>query len=202
MPTKDPTMTADPNDATAAGTPSPEPPPSNQPWLVFHAAVTWFRTLGSAAVYATVIVTFVGQVARVDGHSMEPTLADQDRLIVNKMAYHLGQPQVGDVVMLYHPRDPDTMLVKRIVAKEGDQVRIVGGIVYRNGARIDDGYVLGAFRGHDDWGPAVVPQGSYFVLGDHRNASSDSREWKYVPRKYIVGKVQLRWWPPQGARLF
>src|SRR5262245_64594514 len=93
--------------------------------------VAWLKTVGSAAVYATLIVTFGFQVARVEGHSMAPTLADHDRLIVNKLAYRMGAPHVGDVVMLYYPIDPSKSLVKRVIAEEGDQVRIVDGKVYR-----------------------------------------------------------------------
>ena len=120
----------------------------------------WARTFGSAVVYAAFIVTFIGQVARVDGSSMQPTLENDDRLIVNKLAYELHSPRVGDVVMLLSPDEPDTALVKRVVAAH------------------------------------------YFVMGDHRNNSRDSRTFRFVPQKYILGKVQVRWWPVGTARLF
>jgi signal peptidase I len=160
------------------------------------------RTLLSAAVYATIIVTFGFQVARVDGLSMAPTLEDRDRLIVNKLVYELGDPRPGDIVMLYYPRDPQKMFVKRVIAKEGDTVRIVDGHVYVNDIALHDDYVPAEFRSHDDWGPTVVDQGYYFVMGDHRNNSSDSRHWGSVPKKYIVGKVKVRWWPIQDVRIF
>ncbi|MGH9411865.1 MAG: signal peptidase I [Vicinamibacterales bacterium] len=164
--------------------------------------IAWLKTLASAAVYATLIVTFGFHVARVEGMSMAPTLQDQDRLIVNKLAYRIGDPKIGDIVMLYYPLHPEKSFVKRVIAEEGDQVRIVDGRVYRNDVPIDDSYVLPEYRSHDDWGPQVVPEGYYFVLGDHRNNSSDSRHWGYVPKKYIIGKVQLRWWPLSRARIF
>jgi signal peptidase I len=164
--------------------------------------LAWLKTLASAAVYATLIVTFGFQVARVEGQSMAPTLADQDRLIVNKLAYRIGTPQVGDIVMLYYPLNPDKSFVKRVIAEEGDQIRIVDGRVYRNDVPINDDYVPTEFRSHDDYGPQVVPQGYYFVMGDHRNNSSDSRHWGFVPKKYIIGKVQLRWWPIPHALVF
>jgi signal peptidase I len=164
--------------------------------------LAWLKTLASAAVYATLIVTFGFQVARVEGQSMAPTLADQDRLIVNKLAYRIGAPQVGDIVMLYYPLNPDKSFVKRVIAEEGDQIRIVDGRVYRNDVPIHDDYVPTEFRSHDDYGPQVVPQGYYFVMGDHRNNSSDSRHWGFVPKKYIIGKVQLRWWPIPHALVF
>jgi signal peptidase I len=170
---------------------------------IAEEVVAWLKTLASAAVYATLIVTFGFQVARVEGQSMAPTLADQDRLIVNKAAYRFfEEPQIGDIVMLYYPLNPDKSFVKRVIAKEGDQVRIVDGRVYRNDVLINDDYVPTDYRSHDDWGPEVVPEGQYFVMGDHRNNSSDSRHWKWVPKKYIIGKVQLRWWPLPHARLF
>jgi signal peptidase I len=160
------------------------------------------KTLVSAAVYATLIVTFGFQVARVDGLSMAPTLEDHDRLIVNKFVYEIGDPRPGDIVMLYYPLNPEKMFVKRVIAKEGDTVRIVDGHVDVNGIPLQDDYVPQEFRSHDDWGPQVVQQGYYFVMGDHRNNSSDSRHWGPVPKKYIVGKVKVRWWPLQDAKIF
>ena len=164
--------------------------------------VAWFKTLASAAVYATLIVTFGFQVARVEGQSMAPTLADQDRLIVNKLAYRVGEPRRSDIVMLYYPLNPDKSFVKRVIAEEGDQVRIVDGHVYVNDVPLHDDFVPPEFRSHDDFGPTVIPEGYYFVMGDHRNNSSDSRHWGMVPKKYIIGKVQLRWWPLPTARVF
>ena len=164
--------------------------------------VAWVKTLFSAAVYALLIVTFGFQIARVEGLSMAPTLEDHDRLIVNKLVYELSDPRPGDIVMLYYPLNPEKMFVKRVIAKEGDIVRIVDGHVYVNDVPLHDDYVPQDFRSHDDWGPQVVQQGYYFVMGDHRNNSSDSRHWGPVPKKYIVGKVKVRWWPLQDARIF
>jgi signal peptidase I len=164
--------------------------------------VAWVKTLVSAAVYAILIVTFGFQVARVEGQSMAPTLEDQDRLIVNKLAYRIGDPRRGDIVMLYYPLNPDKSFVKRVIAEEGDTVRIVNGLVYVNDVPLQDDYVPAEFRSHDDWGPQVIPEGYDFVMGDHRNNSSDSRHWGMVPKKYIIGKVQVRWWPVPTARVF
>jgi signal peptidase I len=173
------------------------------PWKrMGHEIVAAAQTLLSAAVYATLIVTFGVQVARVDGLSMAPTLEDHDRLIVNKLVYELGEPRPGDIVMLYYPLNPEKMFVKRVIAKEGDIVRIVDGRVYVNDVPLHDDYVPAEFRSHDDWGPQTIQQGYYFVMGDHRNNSSDSRHWGPVPKKYIVGKVKVRWWPLQDAKIF
>jgi signal peptidase I len=202
--------------STVAETPWPEQPvpvpPAQRPTglrlgraelaRIGDELVAWFKTLASAAVYATLIVTFGFQVARVEGQSMAPTLADQDRLIVNKLAYRIGEPRRGDIVMLYYPLNPDKSFVKRVIAEEGDAVRIVGGVVYVNDIPQRDEYVPMEFRSHDDWGPQVIPEGYYFVMGDHRSNSSDSRHWGMVPKKYIIGRVQLRWWPVPAVRLF
>jgi len=164
--------------------------------------VAWVKTLMSAAVYAVLIVTFLFQVARVEGQSMAPTLEDQDRLIVNKLVYRIGEPRRGDIVMLYYPLNPEKSFVKRVIAEEGDTVRIVDGRVYVNDIPLKDDYVASEYRSHDDWGPQVIPEGYDFVMGDHRNNSSDSRHWGMVPKKYIIGKVQIRWWPVPTARVF
>jgi signal peptidase I len=198
---------ADPMSIEPAVTGVPEPRlalDGTSLWLnrLGEELVAWLKTLASAAVYATLIVTFGFQVARVEGMSMAPTLQDQDRLIVNKLAYRIGDPKVGDIVMLYYPLKPEKSFVKRIIAEEGDQVRIVDGKVFRNDVQLDDSFVPPDYRSHDDWGPQVIPEGYYFVMGDHRNNSSDSRHWGFVPKKYIIGKVQLRWWPMGHAKVF
>jgi signal peptidase I len=162
----------------------------------------WVKTIASAAVYAILIVTFGFQVARVEGMSMAPTLEDQDRLIVNKLIYRFTSPRRGDIVMLYYPVNPEKSFVKRVIAEEGDLVRIVDGRVFVNDVPLKDDYVPSEFRSHDDWGPSMIQEGYYFVLGDHRNNSSDSRHWGLVPKKYIIGKVQVRWWPLPEARMF
>ena len=164
--------------------------------------IAWVKTLVSAAVYAILIVTFGFQVARVEGQSMAPTLEDQDRLIVNKLAYRIGEPRRGDIVMLYYPLNPEKSFVKRVIAEYFDTVRIIDGRVYVNDVPLRDDYVPDEFRSHDDWGPQVIPEGYDMVMGDNRNNSSDSRSWGMVPKRYIIGKVQIRWWPVQTARIF
>ncbi len=182
----------------------PDSPPASRrlAGLVKREMGAWVATLASAGVYATLIVTFVVQVARVEGHSMEPTLHDQDRLVVNKIVYRLHAPHRQDIVMLLYPIDPDLSFVKRIIAQEGDVVRIANGHVFVNDVRVPDDFIPPEYRSQDDYGPERVPEGYYFVMGDHRKNSSDSRNWNFVPEKYITGKVQLRWWPLTDARLF
>jgi signal peptidase I len=135
----------------------------------------------------------VVQLARIQGHSMEPTFRDGQRVLVNKAAVRLGEPRVGDVVMFYYPLQPKKAFVQRVIATEGDQVRIVDGKVYRNNVVMNDSFVQDNYRSHDDWGPQVIPEGYVFVMGDHRNNSSDSRHWGFVPKRYIVGEVAPLW---------
>ena len=148
------------------------------------------------------LTTHYVQVARVDTSSMSPTLHNQDRLLVDKRLSSAGDPAPGDIVMLRYPLDPEKTFVKRVIALGGDEVHIVDGAVLRNGRRIDEPYVMTASRSRDDWGPQVVPGGTYFVLGDQRNNSSDSRHWGFVPREYILGRVNVRWWPLSAWRRF
>jgi signal peptidase I len=166
------------------------------------AVWAWVRTLGTSAVYATLIITFVGQVARVEGFSMEPTLRDQDRLIVNKLVYRWSPPRVGDIVMLVSPEEPDKLLVKRVVAGPLDVVQSIDGEILRNGTPLPDEYLEPTRRSTDSWGPRVVPRGHYFVLGDHRSNSADSRILGPIPHRYIQGRVQARWWPLFSSRWF
>ena len=144
---------------------------------------------------AALVMGFTVQLARVEGHSMAPTLANQDRLVVDRLTYRIGNPTPGDIVMFHVPVAPNRLFVKRIIADEGDVVLIRNGRVIVNGRQLDDRYVPADFRSHEDWGPYTVPPDYYVVMGDHRNRSSDSRHWGPVPREAIVGRVQARWWP-------
>ena len=195
-------MAFDPRSSESQTVQTPTPERPHRFAGTAHAIGDWVRTLASAGVYTTLILTFVGQIARVDGLSMEPTLADHDRLVVNKWIYRVSEPRQGDIVMLYYPANPEKMFVKRVIAREGDDVQITGGMVHVNGVALLDEFVPPEYRSSEDFGPQVVPLGYYFVMGDHRNGSYDSRHWGPVPKKYIVGKVQLRWWPPNHPRLF
>ena len=131
-------MTFDPLSGESQTEQTPTPKQSPRFAGRTDAIVDWVRTLASAGVYATLILTFVGQIARVDGLSMAPTLDDHDRLVVNKWIYRVSDPRPGDVVMLYYPADPEKSFVKRVIAGEGDEVKITSGIVYVNGAALHD----------------------------------------------------------------
>jgi signal peptidase I len=154
-----------------------------------------------AAIVLSWTTWMVGQVARVEGRAMEPTLASGSAVVVNELVYHWARPHRGDVVMLYYPVNPDKRFVMRVIAEEGDLVRIDQGKVFVNDRLRPDNEVAPAARAHDSWGPQMIPEGYYFVMGDRRNNSSDSRHWGMVPLKYILGRVAFRLTGP-GAFTF
>ena len=143
-----------------------------------------------ALILSTFIVTFCFQFARVEGQAMAPTLQNQECVIVNKLIYRVSDPSVGDVVMLYYPVDPTKSFVKRVAAGPNDVIRSVEGHVFRNDLPLPDDFIPAQFRSADTWGPMLIPPGYYFVLGDHRNNSSDSRTWGLVPKRYILGRIR------------
>lgn len=132
---------------------------------------------------------------RVDGYSMEPTLHNGEFVIVNKMAYRLGNPQHGDVIVFHYPRDPEQEYIKRIVGLPGDRVQVRDGQVYVNDQLINEPYIAAAPKYQSEWS---VPENALFVLGDNRNNSSDSHNWGPVPMEYVVGKALFIYWPPEA----
>jgi signal peptidase I len=130
---------------------------------------------------------------RVDGASMEPTLKSGEFVIVNKLAYMIGKPQVGDVIVFHYPRDPSQEYIKRVIGLPGDQVSVRAGRVYLNGQPLEEDYI--AANPVYEAG-LTVPPGGLFVLGDNRNNSSDSHNWGTVPLNYVVGKALFVYWPP------
>jgi signal peptidase I len=130
---------------------------------------------------------------------MEPTLLPHDRVLVNKFVYRFRAPQRGDVIVLHYPRDPSRNYIKRIVALPGDKVEIKSGHLYINGTAMQELYVNGQPSG--DYGPEAVPEGSYFVLGDNRNNSEDSRAFGFLKRDQVVGRAILIYWPPQRMKV-
>ena len=155
--------------------PQSEPETTESAWTrMGREVLSGVQTLVSAAVYATLIVTFGFQVARVDGLSMAPTLEDHDRLIVNKLVYEIGEPRPGDIVMLYYPLNPEKMFVKRVIAREGDTVRIVDGRVYVNDVPLHDDYVPAGVPQPRRLGPAGHPAG--LLLRDGRPSEQQLRQ--------------------------
>lgn len=132
---------------------------------------------------------------KVEGFSMEPTLDNGQYLLVNKGAYWFGQPDLGDIVILRYPLDPNTYYVKRVIGRPGDTVEVRDGKVYVNGRALVEPYIMAP--PDYQYQKQVVPPDDYFVLGDNRNNSSDSHAWGMLPASDVVGKAVLSYWPPK-----
>ena len=155
----------------------------------------WLRDLLISAIASVLIITFLYQPVRVEGTSMLPRLEDRDRLFINKFVYHFSAVERGDVVVFRYPKNPQISYIKRIIALPGDRVEIERGQVMVNGQPIKEPYVPEEFRDTRSFDAMAVPEGEYFVLGDHRVSSNDSRSWGFVPRSYIYGKAVFVFWP-------
>ncbi len=132
---------------------------------------------------------------------MQPRLHDQDRLFINKFVYHFENVSRGDVVVFHYPRDPAKSYIKRVIALPGDDLRIVDGRVYVNGNRVDENYVAPSFVDERSVPEQVIPPHEYWVMGDHRSISSDSRDFGPVERSLIYGKAAFIYWPADGVGL-
>jgi signal peptidase I len=162
---------------------------------------TWMRDLLISVVASAFIITCIYQPVRVEGTSMQPQLQNNDRLFINKIIYHVEKIHRGDVVVFHYPLDPKKSYIKRVIALPGDQLRITSGAVYVNGKKIAEPYVPAQFDDDRSVSAEVIPQGSYWVMGDHRCVSSDSRDFGPVPRKFIYGKAEVIYWPGSMASL-
>jgi signal peptidase I len=160
-----------------------------------RAGWEFLHDLSVAVLFCFFLIAFVAQAFRVQGTSMEPLLQDGERIVVNKFVYRFRPIERGDVVVFWYPRDPSVSFVKRVVALPGDLVEIRGGDLVINGLPVKEPYLPESFRDHDSHGPVEVRKGYYFVLGDHRRSSNDSRSWGEVPEKYIYGRAVFRFWP-------
>jgi signal peptidase I len=156
---------------------------------------SWVRDLFISLAISGFIILFLYQPVKVEGTSMLPSLQDQERIFINKFVYHFEAIARGDVVVFRYPRDPSKSYIKRVVAVPGDHVRIERGRVYVNGRLLTEGYVPRDFVDPHSYPEIVVPEHSYFVLGDHRSMSNDSREFGPVDESYIYGKAVFVYWP-------
>jgi signal peptidase I len=160
---------------------------------------SWLRDLVVSVVVSAFIIIFLYQPVRVEGTSMLPVLEDQDRLFINKLAYRMGEIHRGDVVVFLYPRDHEKSYIKRVIALPGDMLLIDHGEVYVNGARVKEPYVPRQFEDDRSQPEMTVPQHEYFVMGDHRSISSDSRDFGPVDRELIYGKAAFVYWPMDQA---
>jgi signal peptidase I len=172
--------------------------PSERAKGVMHS---WLRDLVVSVVVSAFIIIFLYQPVRVEGTSMLPMLEDQDRLFINKLAYRVGDIHRGDVVVFLYPRDHEKSYIKRVIALPGDTLRIDHGQVYVNSARVEEAYVPSQFEDDRSQPEMTVPQHEYFVMGDHRSVSSDSRDFGPVDRRLIYGKAAFVYWPMDQAGL-
>jgi signal peptidase I len=157
------------------------------------------RDLLVSAAASVLIITFLYQPVRVEGTSMLPRLEDHDRLFINKFVYHVAAIERGDVVVFHYPRDPEKSYIKRVIALPGDRLRIDRGQVWLNGRRQREVYVPEEYRDTKSMMEIVVPDDAYFMMGDHRSISSDSREFGPVERSLIYGKAVFVYWPARDA---
>jgi signal peptidase I len=156
---------------------------------------SWLRDLVVSVAISAFIIIFLYQPVRVEGTSMLPMLEDQDRLFINKVAYRMGEIHQGDVVVFQYPRDHSKSYIKRVIALPGDKLRIDHGTVYVNGARLPEPYVPNRFSDERTQSEMVLLPHEYFVMGDHRSISSDSRDFGPVERNLIYGKAVFVYWP-------
>lgn len=173
-----------------------------QPDLISEDPVTllkemkgWARDIFFAAVTAILIIVFVVQPVKVEGTSMQPNLVDQERVFVNKFVYRFSQIHRGDIVVFWYPRDTSKSFIKRVIGVPGDRIVISRGHVLRNGQPLKEPYVLPEYFDYESYPSVIVPPGHYYVLGDHRSSSNDSRNWGQVPETNIFGKAIFRYWP-------
>jgi len=155
----------------------------------------WLRDLMISLAISAFIIIFLYQPVKVEGTSMMPSLEDQERIFVNKFVYRLEPIERGDVVVFRYPRDPSKSYIKRVVGTAGDHIRIDGGQVYVNGEPLDEEYVPSEYADARSYPEITVPPHSYFVLGDHRSMSQDSRDFGPVTQSLIYGKAVFGYWP-------
>ena len=174
--------------------PAPQPGP-------LRVLQSWALDLFVAIIVSFFIILFVYQPVRVEGGSMEPGLEDQERIFINKLVYRWENIGRGDIVVFRYPRDPRKSFIKRVIGLPGDRIRIAYGHVYLNGKLVEETYVPEEFLDTRSYPDTVVPANAYFVLGDHRSMSNDSRDFGSVARGYIYGKAVFGYWPMEKLGL-
>jgi len=164
---------------------------------------SWIRDLFISVILAILVILFLYQPVKVEGTSMMPALVDQERIFINKFVYRfgLGNIERGDMVVFWFPGDPTKSYIKRVIGVPGDSVEVDDGTVVVNGQRLEESYVNEEFRDRQSMSAFKVQPDDFFVLGDHRSSSNDSRSWGTVPRRYIYGKAVFVYWPMEKMGL-
>jgi len=162
----------------------------------FHP-ISWIRDLALSILIAIVLIVFIYQPVKVEGTSMMPALRDQERIFINKFNYRFGVGGIerGDMVVFWYPLDISKSYIKRVIGLPGDVVEIDHGVVQVNGKPLAEVYVPEEYRDSQSLAPRHIGPNEYFVLGDHRSSSNDSRAWGTVPRQNIYGKAVFVYWP-------
>jgi len=168
----------------------PDPNQEKTDWKRF--LIDLLETVGLAVVLFLIINSVSARV-RVDGVSMLPTLQNGEFILVNKLAYDIGTPTRGDIIVFRSTTAPDLDLIKRIMGIPGDKISIHSGQVMINGQTLSEPYINAIPNYNGDW---QVPDGYLFVLGDNRTNSSDSHLWGFLPEKNVIGKALVIYWPP------
>lgn len=152
-----------------------------------------------AVALALFIIFFIAQSFLVQGDSMEPSLHDGERLLVDKVTYRFRPPERGEIIVFAYPKDPRRKFIKRVIGVPGDVVEIRNRTLVINGTPIEETYIRGPM--YQPYGPVTVPEGTVWVLGDNRNNSEDSRfpDVGAVPLNHVVGRALLVYWPPREA---
>jgi len=152
------------------------------------------ESVAIAVLLAVLIRLFLFEPFIIPSESMYPTLQINDRIMVNKLSYHLGDPGRGDVIVFKYPMDPSRDFVKRLIAVGGETVEIRNSVLLINGRPVPEEYLPEGLE-FGDFGPVEVPEGTYFMMGDNRNSSDDSRSWGMMPEENIIGKAVIIYWP-------
>jgi signal peptidase I len=157
----------------------------------------WLRDVALSVVLAVILIVFIYQPVKVEGTSMMPTLIEGERIFINKITYTLGSGRIdrGDTVVFWYPLDPSKSYIKRVIGVPGDIIEMSRGDLYVNGRGFAEPYVPDEYRDKYTMPKTVVPMDKYFVMGDHRSSSNDSRAWGMVDRKNIYGKAVFVYWP-------
>ncbi|MGA9530159.1 MAG: signal peptidase I [Terriglobales bacterium] len=174
---------------------APEPAPAHDTPRSWPVVAVWARDLLVSLTISAFIIIFLYQPVKVEGTSMMPGLEDQERIFVNKFVYRWEPIQRGDIVVFRYPRDTSKSYIKRVIGVAGDHIRIENGRVFVNGNAIDEEYVPSEYADARSYPEIVVPRNSYFVLGDHRTMSNDSRDFGAVHERYIYAKAVFGYWP-------
>ena len=182
------------------GAPAVSVPPTSPPVTppsTARNAISWLRDLSVSVVIAIVVILFLYQPVKVEGTSMTPALVNDERIFINKFVYRFGLSDIvrGDTIVFWAPEDSSRSYIKRVIGVPGDVVEIVNGTVVLNGQSLDEPYIIDDNRDRMSMTRRIVEAGRYFVLGDHRNSSNDSRSWGTVSRDAIYGKAVFVYWP-------